>query len=113
MQQKKNEKIVKINLMKYPELVTKLTTICNAWIVGGAVDNENPIDYDLYIPFSKWREACAIIPKDSKINRMGGFKCVSEAIDVDIWTGDMSDFLASNYFSKAYHPQTGVKIYRK
>ncbi len=99
--------------MKYPELVTRLTTFCNGWIVGSAVDNKSPKDYDVFIPFAKWKEACVIIPKNSKINRMGGFKCVSEGIEVDVWTGDMSDFLASNYFSKAFHPQTGVKIFRQ
>lgn len=98
--------------MKLPELVTKLTTICNGWIVGGAVDAENPKDYDVYIPFPYWKVACSLLPKESTINRMGGFKCISEGKEVDVWTGEMSDFLASNYFSKAFHPQTGVKICR-
>jgi len=98
--------------MKYPELVTKLTTICSAWIVGGAINSDSIKDYDLFIPMKYWREACALIPKDANINRMGGFKCISENIEVDVWTGFMSDFLASNYFLKAYHPQTGVLIER-
>ena len=98
--------------MKYPELVSRLTTTCNAWIVGGAVDENEPRDFDLYIPMKNWREACMLIPKDAKINRMGGFKCISDGIEVDVWTGEMSDFLASAYFKKCYHPLTGVKIGR-
>ena len=97
-------------MKKLPELVTRLTTVCSAWIVGGAVDDNNPKDYDIFVPIKYWREACIIIPKNATINRMGGFKCISDGIEVDVWTGEMSDFLASAYFNKCYHPQTGVKI---
>lgn len=45
-----------------------------------------------------------------KINRMGGFKCMSEGIEVDVWTGDMNDFLGCNNFKFAYHPKTGIRI---
>jgi hypothetical protein len=98
--------------MKYPELVTKLTTMCSAWIVGSAADelNKEPRDYDIYIPMKYWMEASMLIPKDSKINRMGGFKCVSDGVEVDVWTGDMNDFVASNYFKYAFHPKTGIRI---
>ncbi len=99
--------------MKYPELVTKLTTLCSGWIVGSASETDNPRDYDIFIPISNWRMASSIIPKHATINRMGGFKCVSEGIEVDVWTGCMSEFLASDYFKSAYHPQTGVKIKRE
>lgn len=100
--------------MKYPELVTKLTTVCSGWIVGSAANPETlePRDFDIYIPMKYWLEASAFIPKDASINRMGGFKCFSEGIEVDVWTGDMNDFAASNYFKFAYHPKTGVRIGR-
>ena len=100
--------------MKYPELVTKLTTLCSGWLVGSSANpNETePRDYDVYIPIKYWLEASNYIPKDAKINRMGGFKCVSDGIEVDVWTGDMNNFLASNYFNFAYQPKTGVRIGR-
>lgn len=100
--------------MKYPELVTKLTTLCSGWLVGSSANpNETePRDYDIYIPVKYWLEASNYIPKDAKINRMGGFKCISDGIEVDVWTGDMNDFLASNYFNFAYQPKTGVRIGR-
>ena len=99
-------------MIKYPELVTKLTTMCSAWIVGSAANelNENPRDYDIYIPMKYWMEASMLIPKDAVINRMGGFKCKSEGIEIDVWTGDMNDFVATEYFKYAYHPKTGVRI---
>ena len=93
-----------------PSLVNLLCTNCDAWIMGGAVDEVTPRDYDLFIPLSKWKEACALIPKDSKINTFGGFKCLSDGIEVDVWTGMMHDFLASALFRKAHHPKTGVYI---
>lgn len=96
-----------------PKLVTQLTTVCNAWVVGSAVDNQTPRDYDIYVPIGHWRTACCLMPSNARVNRMGGFKCISEDIEVDVWTGDMSDFLASDYFTKALHPQTGVKIIRE
>lgn len=104
---------------KYPALVTKLTTICSGWIVGSAaldpfeVVDKPPRDYDIYIPMSQWRTASALIPKNATINRMGGFKCISEGIEVDVWTGDMHEFLSSAMFKAAYHPQTGIKIIRE
>ncbi len=100
--------------MKYPKIVTKLTTLCNGWLVGSSADinNENPKDYDVFIPIDKWLEASNYIPQDAKINRMGGFKVLCEGVEVDIWTGKMEDFLASNYFKFAYNPKTGVRIAR-
>lgn len=95
---------------KYPDLVTKLTTICNAWIIGSAVTENNPKDYDIFIPFKYWKECCAIIPKDSKINTLGGFKCINDNKEIDIWTGDFETLISSSYFKNAYHPQSGITI---
>ena len=100
--------------LKHPELVTKLTTLCSGWLVGSSAnpDITNPRDYDVYIPMKFWLEASSYIPKEAKINRMGGFKCISEGVEVDVWTGDINDFLSSDYFSFAYQPKTGVRIGR-
>lgn len=100
---------------KYPELVTKLTTLCDAWLIGSsAEDTDNyPRDYDIFVPIKNWQEASNYIPKDASINRLGGFKCVSEGYEIDVWTGFMSDLLSSNYFYVAYHPKTGIRIERK
>lgn len=100
--------------MKYPELVTRLCTNCEAWIIGSAADpkNTNIRDYDIFVPITHWTLACSIIPKDATVNRMGGFKCMSEGIEVDVWTCDMAAVVATNYFKWAYHPKTGVRIKR-
>lgn len=91
-----------------------MTTLCSGWLVGSSANpNEiEPRDYDVYIPIKYWLEASNYILKDAKINRMGGFKCMSDGIEVDVRTSDMNDFLASNYFNFAYQPKTGVRIGR-
>lgn len=101
--------------MKYPELVTKLTTLCDGWIVGTSANPSIlvPRDYDIWIPLSKWGIACALMPKHSRLNRLGGFKCKSEGKEVDVWTCEMEKMLASNYFTYAYHPATGITIKRE
>lgn len=98
--------------MKYPELVTKLTVLCGGWLVGSSANPNvsEPRDYDIFIPNKFWLEASNLIPKDAKMNRMGGWKCISEGIEVDVWSGEMSDFLASSHFSFAFNPKTGVRI---
>lgn len=100
--------------MKFPGLVSKLTTLCDGWLVGSSaiVSDVEPRDYDVFIPIDKWLEASNYIPVDAKINRMGGFKVICEGKEVDVWTGKMESFLASNYFKAAYHPKSGVRILR-
>jgi len=82
----------------YPELVARLITNCSGWIFGSACVKKNPRDYDVFIPLPFWSTASMLIPKNAKINRMGSFKCLSEGIEVDVWTGEMHDLLASNFF---------------
>jgi len=94
----------------FPDLVVKLVYSCNGWVFGSACETDNPRDYDVFIPLSYWRRATMLIPKDAKINSMGGFKCLSEGKEVDVWTGEMSDMLASRFFKCAYHPITDIKI---
>ena len=74
---------------KLPSLVAMLTTSHDAWIVGSAADPdvENPKDFDVQVPYSEWGKACMLIPKDAKVNCLGGFKCKSDGVDVDVWPG--------------------------
>lgn len=101
-------------MKKYPELVTKLTTLCDGWLFGSSADpdKENPRDYDVFIPIAYWSLACGMIPKDSTINRNGGFKAISEGIEVDVWTCEMDKLFTTNYFNFAYHPKSGIRIKR-
>ena len=108
------EELLKEKQIKYPELVTKLTNFCGGWLNGSAADpdHDNPRDYDVFIPLKHWQQASSYIPKDAKINRMGGFKCISDGIEVDVWTGLLEDIVTTNHFKYAYQPLTGIRIKR-
>lgn len=96
----------------YPSLVRKLTTTCNGWIIGSACYKKNPRDYDIFIPLPFWSIACKIIPKEAVVNTLGGFKCISDNKEIDIWTCEMYELFTSNFFKQAYHPQSGIKLKR-
>ncbi len=95
-----------------PELVAKLTCSFDAWIVGSAADPENkdPRDYDVLVPFREWQKASQLIPKDAKRNSLGGFKCISDNKEVDVWPGDLDFVLKSSKLKWAYHPFSGIRI---
>jgi hypothetical protein len=95
-----------------PELAAKLTHVCDGWIVGSAADPENksPRDYDIVIPFNKWREAAALIPKDSKRNTFGGWKCISENKEIDVWPDELGWILTKPMVKFAWHPFSGTRI---
>ena len=95
-----------------PELVIKLTHAHDAWIVGGAADpNKEEIrDYDVQVPFSEWGKACMLIPKDATRNTLGGFKCISEGIEVDVWAGELGWIMQKPMCEWAYHPASGIRI---
>lgn len=100
--------------MKYPSLVKVLIAECDAWLIGeSSVNSNNPRDYDLWIPINKWSIACLIIPKDSKVNSFGGFKCISDGKEVDVWTCELEKLLTTNYFTSASYPRGGITIKRQ
>jgi len=78
-------------MRKLPELVCKLTYVCDAWIIGSAADPDktDPRDYDLVVPYNKWKEASSLIPSDARRNTFGGWKCISEGKEVDVWPDDI------------------------
>lgn len=96
--------------MKRPELVTKLCAYCDGWLIGSSVIEENPRDYDVWIPYEKWSVACTMIPKDAKINTFGGFKCISDGVEVDVWTCPMSELFQTHYFKAAHYPKSNITI---
>jgi hypothetical protein len=62
------------------------------------------------IPFSHWKDAAMLIPKDAKVNTFGGWKCVSEGVEVDVWPGDLGWLMTNSAFTYAWHPRTGTRI---
>lgn len=97
-----------------PKLVLDLTEACEAWIVGSAADptNKNPRDWDVCVPFSQWDRAALFIPPDAKPNSFGGWKCVSEGKEVDVWPGELGRLMASYVTKWVYHPKTNTRFKR-
>ena len=94
-----------------PKLVLDLAFTCDGWIVGSAADplNSEPRDYDIIIPFSSWQNACMFIPPNAVPNHFGGWKCMSENIEVDVWPGELSWIMQNNRMKYVYHPKSGIR----
>lgn len=96
---------------KYPKLVLALTHAHDAWIVGSGADpdNEIPRDYDVVVPFSNWQEASMLIPMDAAPNHFGGWKCMSEQVEVDVWPGDIGWIMQRPQMKYIYHLKSGKR----
>lgn len=97
-----------------PSLVCKLAYAHEAWVVGSAAspdaDHANVRDYDVIVPFEHWRAAAMLIPPDAKPNTFGGWKCISEGREVDVWPGDLSWLMTNKAAKWAYHPRTNTRL---
>lgn len=95
-----------------PKIVCALTHNHDAWVVGSAADpqNANPRDYDVQVPFSEWGKAAHLIPADAKPNAFGGWKCVSDGVEVDVWPGELGWIMRQNRSRWAWHPSSGVRL---
>jgi hypothetical protein len=99
---------------KLPKLVCSLTHNFDAWIVGSAADikNSSPRDYDVIVPFSQWGPASQMIPPDAKPNTFGGWKCMSEGVEVDVWPGELGWLMAKPKSKYVWHPATNTRYAR-
>lgn len=97
-------------MRKYPALVSKLGECADAWLVGSAVLNEVPRDYDVIIPFSHWVQAAMVIPENAVPNTFGGWKCISENKEIDVWPAELTTIVLSEKFIAAKHIRSGKTI---
>lgn len=99
---------------KLPKLVTLLTQVHDAWVVGSAAapnaDLANVKDFDILVSFSHWPAVAALIPDNARRNTFGGWKCESDGRSVDVWPDDMARFLANQVVTYAWHPRTGIRF---
>jgi hypothetical protein len=100
--------------LKIPKLVSDLSYYHEAWIVGSAANPENtePRDYDVLVPFSKWQEASSLIPPGAKPNHFGGWKCISEGVEVDVFPGELTWLLKYPQTQWIYNYATNIRYYR-
>jgi hypothetical protein len=99
--------------MKHPpKLVCALAYGHDAWVVGSGAkeDNADPRDWDVLVPFSEWFAAAMLIPKDAVPNAFGGWKCMSDGKEIDVWPGDLGYLLSLSPMSVAWHPKSGTRV---
>lgn len=111
--------------MKFNSLPKFVLTLCysfDGWLIGGAVGyalretNEHPRDFDVVVPFERWREAALVIPHDAMVNTFGGFKILTEfvgnkSVMVDVWPGTVQGVLTHTAMKpRALHLPTGTLI---
>jgi hypothetical protein len=97
---------------KLPKLVLHLTHAHNGWIVGSGADpnlKEPPRDYDVVIPFSEWQQACMLIPSDAVPNTFGGWKCLSDGFEVDVWPAELSWLMQRPQMKFIWHVASGIR----
>lgn len=95
-----------------PKLVLALTYSHDAWVVGSGADpdHENPRDWDIIVPYSEWQKACSLIPMDAVPNHFGGWKCISEGVEVDVWPGDLGWIMQRPKLKFVWHMASGVRF---
>ena len=95
----------------FPPLVTKLTQLHNAWIVGSAADPNKNLstvrDWDILVPWSEWSKAVLLIPTTATPNTFGGWKCLEKGIIIDVWPDDIATLLNNSMTKFVYHPRSG------
>lgn len=97
-----------------PDLAAKLCYgASSGWIVGGAARDINPKDYDIVIPLTTWKHACLLIPRDAVVNAFGGWKCLSEGKEIDVWPSDIGELMTNKMVTHLWHPQSDARFNRQ
>ena len=100
-----------------PVLVGRLVYFHDAWILGSAAHPDADLltvrDFDVLVPPANWQQAAQLIPLDAKPNSYGGWKCLSEGKEVDVWPEDLGKRLSCSLNQYAWHPQSGARFERR
>lgn len=99
---------------KFDPMVSVFTTKFGGWIVGSAAAPGaiKPRDVDIIIPLSQWAKASLVIPKHARPNTFGGWKFVSNGVEIDVWPGELSDVMSSSMTRYVYQPHLGIRYMR-
>lgn len=100
-----------------PSLVLWLVQEVGCWVVGSRADFtldrvHEGSDWDILVQPSLWGVAVGGIPLDHvKATRRGGWRVVMEGKPViDVFPGDLSDWMSKACTRVAWHPKSGVVI---
>jgi len=98
----------------YPSLVSKLVYGHDAWLVGSSanpdVDLNTVRDFDVVVPFNYWKGAALLIPDNAWPNTFGGWKCISDNREIDVWPAEIGELMISDMSEWIFHPYTGTRL---
>lgn len=94
-----------------PDIVSKLCYGHDAWIVGGAVYQDDPKDWDVVVPYSEWNEAAMLIPPNATANSFGGFEFKMNGILFDVWPDEIGKLMTNKKVIALRHPQSGKEFW--
>ena len=103
-------------MRKLPAFVHHLCYFCDGWIVGSSANPRKraPRDWDIIIPYTNWGQALAYLKEKNhsfSINSFGGLKVyLSPITTVDIWPGDVGEYLKLGQAQGAWHHKTNTRI---
>lgn len=87
----------------------------DAWVVGSAANPaiEDPRDYDVIVPPSRWPMIAGLVPRDATPNTFGGFKFTSDGCEIDMWCGDMAWMMNQQPRTEwVWNPHLGIRFHR-
>ena len=85
---------------KIPRIVHQIL-IQGGLLVGSQVGyllgktKEKPGDYDILVPFEKWKDISILIPEDAEVNSFRGWRFYEEGVQIDVWPGSVFDYLTN------------------
>lgn len=93
-------------------LYSALTTWDGFWILGGAaVPGASEIkDLDIMVEHHYWFLASSLIPREARVNTLGGFKWEEEGLSIDMWPDELSRLVVRPKFKAAWHPKTDTRL---
>ena len=111
----KNNNPVSKRINRIPRLARLICGQYNgAWIVGSAADpmNNDPKDYDIAVSFSDWQKVASLIPKDAKPTLFGGWKFLSDGMEVDVWPSEIINIFSCSKCEWMWQPNLNIRVKR-
>ena len=83
-------------LRKFPPEVTVLLRL-GGWLVGSAVTDEKPKDYDILFEPAEWDKAQSVLPSMVKeglrLTRFGGIRFYIGETAIDVWSTSLANYI--------------------
>ena len=103
-----------------PPLVLWLVSDAGCWVTGSRASFSDcrlhaASDWDILVPWKLWETVVGALPLDKVVpTRKGGWRVRIEGQhDIDVFPGDIGDWLVKPFTHVAWHPKTGTVIEKR